>query len=99
MRATATRWVSDEPIPGIVEVQLAQHDGSLVTIHEKCAVVDRDLSKATSYPTEVLLPAEIIAVSTPACAVRLLYGVEDTSGHADFTVSWSLLVTGPVPGR
>lgn len=101
VRATATRWVSDEPIPGIVEVQFVQHDGSLVTIHEKCAVavIDRDLSKATSYPVEVLVPAEIIAVSTPACAVRLLHGMEDTSGHADFTVSWGLVLTGSVPGK
>lgn len=94
MRATATRWVSDEPIPGIVEVQFAQHDGSLVTIHEKWAVVaDRDLSKATSYPVDVLVDAEIVAASTPACAVRLLHGIEDISGHWEFTVSWDLVVT------
>lgn len=55
VRATATRWVADEPFPGIVEVQFTQHDGSVVTIREKCAVIDRDLSKATSYPAEVLL--------------------------------------------
>jgi hypothetical protein len=93
VRATATRWVADEPIPGIVEVQFAQHDGSLVTIHEKCAVIDRGLSKATGYPAEVLLPAEIIAVSTPAWAVRLLHGVANTSGRTDFAVSLNLVVT------
>src|SRR5215475_11419555 len=99
VRATATRWVADQPIPGMVEVQFTQHDGSVVTIREKCAVIDRDLNKATSYPAEVLLPAEIIAVSTPAWAVRLLHGVEDINGRTDFTVSWSLVETGAPKAR
>lgn len=44
----------------------------------------RWMSRAASYPVEVLVPAEIIAVSTFACAVRLLDRREHTSDHADF---------------
>jgi hypothetical protein len=99
VRATATRWVADQPFPGVVEVEFTEHNGSVVTIREKCAVIDRDLSKATSYPAEVLLLAEIIAVSTPAWAVRLLHGVEDIKGRTDFTVSWSLVVDGAPEAR
>ena len=91
MRATATRWVADEPQPGIVEVQFSEYGGGFVTIHAKCAVIGCDLSKASSYPAEVLLAAEIIAVSTPALFVRLLFSVEDISGRTDSTVSWGLI--------
>jgi hypothetical protein len=94
VRATATRWVADEPFPGIVEVQFAQHDGSLVTIHEKCAVIDGDPTKTTSYPAEVLLQAEMVAAGTSAGMVRLLHGVEDAAaGRTSFTVSLDLIVT------
>jgi hypothetical protein len=73
VRATAAGRTADVPLQGIVEVQFAQHDGSLVTIHEPCAVIDGDLSKASRYPAEIL-PAEMIAVSTragdPAAALK-----------------------------
>jgi hypothetical protein len=87
VRATATRWVADEPFPGIVDVQFTECDGSPVTVYEKCAVIDGDLTKTTRYPAEVLLQAEMIAASTSAVAVRLLHGVEDAAGRASFTVS------------
>ncbi len=47
------------------------------------------MSRAASYPVEVLVPAEIIAVSTFECGVRLLHRRgDDASGHADFILGW-----------
>ncbi len=65
VRATVTRWVADEPFPGVVEVQFAERDGRVVTIHEKCAVVNALLDRTAPYPVEVLLDAQILAVSAP----------------------------------
>lgn len=94
LRATATRWVADEPQPGIVEVQFTDHSGHLVTIHEKSAVISGDLLLPTTpYPVEIRLQCEIVAVSTPAWAVRLLH-TEDIHGRAEFTVSWQSIYTG-----
>jgi hypothetical protein len=93
VRATATRWVSDEPFPGLLEVQFAEPDGNLVTIREKCAVIDGDLSDTTRYPVEVLLPAETVTISGSERMVRLLHGAEDITGRTDFSVSSRLIVT------
>lgn len=94
LRATATRWVADEPQPGIVEVQFTDYSGHLVTIHEKSAVVCADLLLPTTrYPVEIRLQCEIVAVGTPSWAVRLLHA-EDISGRTEFDVSWQSIDTG-----
>jgi hypothetical protein len=83
VHATAVRWVADEPFPGMVEVPFAKDDGDIVVIHEKCSVIDVHLDRATNYPVEVWLPAECIAVTTSARAVRLLHGVWDLKDRTD----------------
>jgi hypothetical protein len=98
VHATAVRWVADEPLPGVVEVQFSGHDGQFVTIHGKCSVIGMDLDAATSYPVSVCLPAEILAVSTPAAFVRLLGGVQDVTGRKDFTIGWSSIDEVQAPG-
>lgn len=101
LRATATRWVADEPQPGIIEVQFTDYHGRVVTIHEKSAVISGELLPTTDYPVEVRLLCEIIAVSTLAWAVRLVYA-EDVTGRTEFMVNWQAIDTGASqrpPGR
>lgn len=92
LRATATRWVAGGPQLGMVEVQFSDHNGHVVTIREKSAVIGGELLPTTPCPVEVRLLCEIIAVSTPAYAVRLVH-VEDITGRRDFTVSWEIVET------
>lgn len=91
VRATATRWLADDPLPGLVELQFAEHDATVVTIHEKPPVVDVLLDRDTSYPVEVLLDAEIVAAGASAWFVRLLHSVEDLTGRTEFTVGPELI--------
>jgi hypothetical protein len=87
----AARWVADQPFPGVVEIQFTEYDGTSVMIHEKASVVNAGLGPAMCYPVEILLDAEIITVSTPAWAVRLLNGIEDLTGRTEFIVGWNLV--------
>jgi len=61
VRATAVRWVSDEPFPGWVEVHLALADGSAAVFNDKPPIFeDGDrLRPDTDYPIGITLACRI----------------------------------------
>ena len=61
VKVTITRYVSDEPQPGIVECELRDVHGRCWCILEKTAVVGlNDLDANTVYPQPGLIAGEIV---------------------------------------
>ena len=89
LMARATRWVSDSPFPGLVEVQFSEQDGTVITIHEKAPVIDPERCRPdAAYPREVALLCRILDATTATYTVRLKHGVEDTRGRDVFVVRY-----------
>jgi hypothetical protein len=59
---TATRWVSDKPIPGLVEVLLQDADGKTWQFIDKAPVLDESwlLSRDTDYPVDLDVACTIL---------------------------------------
>lgn len=55
LRCSATRWVADDPQPGLVEIAFTDADGRIHRFVEKCSVVDADnrLHRSAAFPVEV----------------------------------------------
>ena len=55
LQALATRWVSDDPQPGIVQIEFIDADGYAHRLQEKSAVLDAAgvLNQHTKYPIEI----------------------------------------------
>lgn len=61
VEARATRWVADEPFPGLVEIELVDSHGRTHRFTEKCSVVDDGdrLRPDAAYPIEIALACRI----------------------------------------
>ncbi len=87
--ATATGRVSDEPFPGVVQVEFHEEDGTKVVIREKAAVIDAArCTPAAHYPRSVVLKCRILAATTRTYDVELAHHVEDLHGRSRFTVHY-----------
>jgi len=55
VRVTATRWVGDEPIPGLVEVRLQDANGDTWQFIDKAPLFDESavLTRDTAYPVDL----------------------------------------------
>jgi hypothetical protein len=100
VRCQAVRWVSDDPQPGVVEVQLTDADGAVWSFVEKFYVFDADddVWFGAVYPFEVELGCEIVSRHVDASgrdlvtiSTRPSY-VETEAGRDLFTVTPSQLV-------
>jgi hypothetical protein len=62
VHATATRWVSDEPFPGIVEVALVDGHGQIWTFLDKSAMFEPKtlLLPSSSYPMVLRLACLVL---------------------------------------
>jgi len=64
VRVTITRYISDEPQPGIVECQFSDAHGRQWSFVEKTAIVSAEnLDAGTSYPQPGVIACEIIGRS------------------------------------
>ena len=63
VRATAIRWVSGEPQPGIVDVEIKDVDGRAWRFRDKSAIFDADgiLTAAADYPVTIRIPCEVLS--------------------------------------
>jgi hypothetical protein len=95
VRATAVRWVNDEPIPGWVEVHLALADGTVAKLFDKPPMFesdDRRLRPNAKYPVTLSLDCEIVAddrsmqASSGSLYIILAHGISDLSGRITFCV-------------
>lgn len=92
VRARAVRWISDEPIPGWVEVHLDLADGTIAALFDKPPIFEsgNDLRASSPYPVTVALECAVTA-SEPGAAddesvqVTLRHAT-DPSGNAVFLV-------------
>ena len=101
VRCQAVRWVSDEPQPGWVEVQLIDADGAVWSLFDKPPVFDADdrLTPDAAYPLEVELDCEIVCRQADASGRDLItistqrpWSVETETGRDQFRVALSQLV-------
>jgi hypothetical protein len=96
------RWVSDEPQPGWIEVQLTDADGTVWSFFDKPPIVDVHdrIRRDATYPLEVELACEIVSRQRDAKGRELLtistrhpWGVEAEDGRDQFQVTPDQLIT------
>jgi hypothetical protein len=94
IKVTITRYLSDEPQPGIVECQLVDAHGRLWSFVEKSAIVSAGLLHAlTAYPQPGMIAGEVIERSRNPEGRDVIrinteqpYGVMSVDGTAQFDV-------------
>jgi hypothetical protein len=62
VHARAVRWVSDEPFPGLIEVELSDAAGELWTFVDKYPIFDPDrvFGPSTDYPVPVEIACTVL---------------------------------------
>lgn len=100
--AQAVRWVSDEPIPGWVEVQLTDVHGVVWSLFDKPPVFDGAdlLTPDAVYPIDVQVSCEVVGREVPADGTEVLtistrqpWGVETPGGRSEFQVDPNQVTT------
>lgn len=94
-RAAAVRWVSDEPQPGWVEVILTDASGRKHSIFDKPPLFDaaNRVRPDSAYPIEVDLQCDVEADAGGEVVVRLLHGLESSTGRFRFTLRAETVTT------
>jgi hypothetical protein len=98
--ARAVAWVSDEPIPGLVRVELTDDDGVTWEFVDKAPMFDPDdlLGPDSHYPIEIPLACTLISDSeiSPAPGSNLVlvstaypWGLETVDGTSEFWIEAS----------
>jgi hypothetical protein len=96
----AVRWVSDEPIPGWVEVTFTDANVHVWSVFDKPPVFADDLTRESSFPMAVELDCEVLSVDQDLVTISTLkpWGVSAVDGRSTFTVFASQLRYGDQPG-
>jgi len=91
IKGRATRWLGDEPNPGIVEVEIVDAFGRVWTFVDKAPIFDEDahLTRMASYPIPILLECLIVDSSDGLLTVSTVepHGLETVDGVSQFVVS------------
>jgi hypothetical protein len=101
VRVAITRYVSDEPQPGLVECELADVHGRCWTFVEKTAIVSAEsLDSRTPYPQPGTIACEILSRRQDDAGREIVridterpWGVESVDGRAQFEVGAEQLVS------
>jgi hypothetical protein len=96
LRCEAVRWVSDDPIPGWLEVTFTDTDGHLWSVFDKPPIFGSsvDLDRDSPFPVAVELDCEILAVDGDVVTISTLTpsGVSTEDGRSEFAVfAWQLI--------
>jgi hypothetical protein len=98
IRAKAVRWLADEPIPGLVEVEFADADDQRWRFVDKAPIFDREarLTSTASYPMEVDLACTIVDRTADRVVVSTAepWGIESVDGRSSFVVRADQLISG-----
>jgi hypothetical protein len=90
VRATVTRWIADEPFPGLVEVVLVDATGQGWIFVDKSAMFDPNdvLRSTSSYPTELRLACTVVRRTAEDVTVSTAepWGLETTEGKSTFVM-------------
>jgi hypothetical protein len=94
--ARAVAWVSDEPIPGLVKVELIDAEGSIWEFVDKTSMFDEDdiLRPDSHYPMAIDLACTVLAprgISPEAGELVYVstaqpWGLETTDGTTEFWI-------------
>lgn len=86
VRATATRWESDD-FPGWMEVVIVDADGQEHRVIEKVPVLSMDkFTSATNFPVELWIRGTMDAIDGERVAIAFAYGVETVDGASKLNV-------------
>jgi hypothetical protein len=100
VKVTISRYVSDDPQPGIVECELLDVHGRRWHFIEKAAVVSvNELDARSAYPQPGVIAAEVVRRSRDAAGREVFqidterpWGVESIDGVTQFDVPSESLV-------
>jgi hypothetical protein len=100
LRAKAIQWCADEPLPGLVEVELLDADEKPWRFVDKAPIFDpgNALGPATAYPVELNLACTIIEWTDDHVVVSTAspWGIESIEGRSQFVLrSDQVTVTPP----
>lgn len=90
LRCEAVRWVSDDPIPGWLEVTFTDAAGQLWRVFDKPPVFGSsvELNRDSPFPVAVELDCEILTVDRDVVTISTLtpWGVSTEEGRSEFAV-------------
>ncbi|WP_367132381.1 hypothetical protein [Saccharothrix sp. HUAS TT1] len=98
----AVRWVSDEPFPGCVEVQLTDVHGVVWSLFDKPPIFDGadPLTPDAAYPVDVQVSCEVIGreglpdgAEVLTISTRRPWGIETPDGRTEFQVNANQVTT------
>ena len=100
VRVSITRYLSDEPQPGIVGCEFSDAHGRLWKLVEKTAIVSaEDLDAQTSYPRPGVIACEIIGQRRNEAGREIIlidterpWSVESVDGSTRFEVARTSLI-------
>jgi hypothetical protein len=99
VKVTIVRYISDDPQPGIIELQLEDAHGRRWSFVEKTAIVSKKfLDDETSYPQQGVIACEVVQRSLDTSGREVIridtqkpWYVESVEGVTQFDVSSDLL--------
>lgn len=92
VRVRATRWVSDEPIPGLIEVELVDADSRTWRFQDKTPIFDVMLTAASTYPVDLEIACTVLDAPDELGEGRVRistaepWGIESVDGQWEFVV-------------
>ena len=99
VKARATRWVSDEPFPGLVEVELTDGSGKAWTFVDKYPMFGPgdDLRPDGRYPINLTLACTVIdrTSNTVTISTAQPWGLESVNGTYHFVMRPDQIVIEP----
>ncbi len=100
IRATAMRWISDEPQPGRIEVEFVDPDGRRWFVRDKAPIFAEPpggFLPTSPYPMPTLIPCEIesrqLSPDGRQLVTVVLRHTDTTAGESRFEMASSDLVT------
>ncbi len=80
------RWVSDDPVTGVVEAVVRDIDGNIVRLVDKYPVfTERQIGPKSVFPIHVRLPVQVMTTNGRMSLVRLPYGLQEVE-HGTVTI-------------
>lgn len=95
VRARATRWVADEPFPGIVEVEIIDASHRTWKFIDKAPIFDsgRILTSGATYPIDLDLACTVVGPPSNGGNEQVVistaapWGLESEDGTSEFVVN------------
>jgi hypothetical protein len=91
VRARAVKWASDEPFPGMIEVELADASGKVWRFVDKYPMFDleRTFGPSTPYPVALQIACTVVERRNGEAVISTAkpWGLESIDGTHEFLVN------------